>query len=157
MPANLPARVMHHPGTRGLRRGPYSPAATDGSTRGTQMESFDGRLAVVTGGGTGMGRELVLQLAAAGASVATCDLHVDALDDTAAAARAGAPAGVKISTHACDVSDESQMLRFRAEVLAAHAHDHVNLVFNTHGISGGAPLRTLPRTQVALTFSGRWR
>ena len=42
------------------------------------MESFEGKLAVVTGGGTGMGRELVLQLAAEGCSVAACDRKMDA-------------------------------------------------------------------------------
>ena len=38
------------------------------------MERFDGRLAVITGGGTGMGRELARQLAAEGCHVAICDV-----------------------------------------------------------------------------------
>src|SRR6202012_4772938 len=101
------------------------------------MESFAGKIAVVTGGGSGMGRELVRQLAAEGCSVAACDVHRGAVAETEQLASEGAPAGTKVTSHSCDVADEAQVLRFRDEVLAAHAADHVDLVFSNAGIGGG--------------------
>jgi NAD(P)-dependent dehydrogenase (short-subunit alcohol dehydrogenase family) len=116
------------------------------------MNSFAGKRAVVTGGGSGMGRELVLQLAAAGCSVATCDVNPPALAETLARAEAGAPDGVKITTHACDVSDEAQVLRFRDEVAEAHG-GILELVFNNAGIGGGGSLIADPREDWERTFA----
>src|SRR5260370_16173991 len=109
------------------------------------MDSFAGRLAVVTGGGTGMGRELVIQLAADGCSVATCDVNVDHMEETARRAEKDAPADVRITTHLADVSDEAQMNRFRDEVVARHETDHVDLLFNNAGVGGGDSFLTRPR------------
>jgi NAD(P)-dependent dehydrogenase (short-subunit alcohol dehydrogenase family) len=120
------------------------------------MDSFDGRLAVVTGGGTGMGRELVVQLAAAGASVATCDVNLDTLAETAELAAKEAPDGVRITTHLCDVSDATAMDRFRDEVLAQHETDHVHLVFNNAGIGGGGSFLTDPQETWERTFGVCW-
>src|SRR4029079_17017735 len=111
------------------------PAAGRGSARlGGTVESFEGRLAVVTGGGAGMGRELVIQLANEGCSVATCDVNADNLAETALRAEKESPAGIKITTHICDVSDEAQVNTFRDEVLAQHETDHINLLFNNAGV-----------------------
>ena len=101
------------------------------------METFAAKLAVVTGGGSGMGRELARQLAAQECSVAACDWNAESVAQAADAARSAAPPGVRVTSHACDVSDEAQVLRFRDELLAEHASDHVDLVFSNAGIGGG--------------------
>jgi NAD(P)-dependent dehydrogenase (short-subunit alcohol dehydrogenase family) len=120
------------------------------------VDSFSGKLAVVTGGGSGMGRELVRQLAAEGCSVAACDLNQDAVAVTAATAWAAAPPGVKVTGHACDVSDEAQVLRFRDELLTEHASDHVDLVFSNAGVGGGGSFVSGPRDEWERTFAIDW-
>jgi NAD(P)-dependent dehydrogenase (short-subunit alcohol dehydrogenase family) len=120
------------------------------------VESFAGQLAVVTGGGSGMGRELVRQLAAEGCSVAACDLNAEAVAVTAATAWAAAPAGVKVTGHDCDVSDEAQVARFRDELLEAHASDHVDLVFSNAGIGGGESFVNSSREVWERVFTNDW-
>jgi NAD(P)-dependent dehydrogenase (short-subunit alcohol dehydrogenase family) len=120
------------------------------------VDSFTGKLAVVTGGGSGMGRELVRQLAAQGCSVAACDLNAHTVAETAATARAGAPPGVRVTSHACDVADEAQVLRFRDELLDGHASDHVDLVFSNAGIGGGGSFIGDRREEWERTFAVDW-
>jgi NAD(P)-dependent dehydrogenase (short-subunit alcohol dehydrogenase family) len=120
------------------------------------MKSFTGKLAVVTGGGSGMGRELVHQLAGAGCSVATCDLWEDTAAATAKAAAERAPAGTKVTGHACDVSDEAQVLRFRNDALAAHDATSVQLLFNNAGIGGGGSFVSGSRQEWERTFAVDW-
>ena len=120
------------------------------------MDSFTGKLAVVTGGGSGIGRELVRQLAAQGCSVAACDLNADTIAVTAATAWAAAPPGVQVTGHACDVSDEAQVQRFRDELLEQHASDHVDLVFSNAGIAGGSSFVKDSRQEWERTFAINW-
>ena len=120
------------------------------------MESFAGKLAVVTGGGSGMGRELVRQLAAQDCSVAACDWHPAAMAETVSLARADAGSGVLVTSHACDVSDEAQVLRFRDELLGQHARDHVDLVFANAGIGGAGSFVNDSREEWEHTFAVDW-
>jgi len=120
------------------------------------MESFDGKVAIVTGGGSGMGREIVRQLAAAGCSVAACDLNADSLAETRKMALDGAGSDVRISVHECDVADEAAVLRFRDEALAAHAADHVDLVFANAGLGGAGSFINDPREQWERVFAIDW-
>jgi NAD(P)-dependent dehydrogenase (short-subunit alcohol dehydrogenase family) len=120
------------------------------------VESFTGRIAVVTGGGTGMGRELVRQLAAEGCDVATCDVSDEAVAETKALALADAPPGTRVMTFLADVSRESQVLAFRDAVTTQLDTKHVNLLFNNAGIAGGGSVVTDNRVEWERTFGVDW-
>jgi NAD(P)-dependent dehydrogenase (short-subunit alcohol dehydrogenase family) len=121
------------------------------------MKDFNGKIAVVTGGGTGMGRELVRQLVAQGASVAMCDLFADNMAETVRLCdEDGRPQGARLSSHVADVGDEAQMQRFAEAVAREHDTDRLNLLFNNAGIGGGGSFVQADREEWDRVFQICW-
>ena len=121
------------------------------------MERFDGKIAVVTGGGTGMGRELCRQLASEGCHVAMCDVSEEAMDMTTKLSLADAPEGTRVSSFIADVSEEKQVQAFRDAVVSDHSTNHVHLVFNNAGIGGGGSFIEDDRENWDKTFDVCWK
>ena len=121
------------------------------------MKDFAGKIAVITGGGTGMGRELARQLVAEGCNVAMCDVSADAMAETKRLCEVERlPQGLRITAHIADVSIEDQLLRFRDELIEQQATDKIHLLFNNAGIGGGGSLFTNTREQWEKTFNICW-
>jgi len=120
------------------------------------MKDFAGKIAVITGGGTGMGRELARQLVAEGCSVAMCDVSAENMAETQRQCRAAAPQGTRVMTFVADVSDEAQILKFRDAVARELDTDHIHLLFNNAGIGGGPSFITSPREEWEKTFNVCW-
>jgi NAD(P)-dependent dehydrogenase (short-subunit alcohol dehydrogenase family) len=121
------------------------------------MKDFAGRIAVITGGGTGMGRELARQLVAEGCNVAMCDVSAAAMAETRRLCEVERlPQGLRITAHLADVSDETQLLRFRDEVAEQHQTDKIHLLFNNAGIGGGGSMIANSREQWERTFNICW-
>jgi NAD(P)-dependent dehydrogenase (short-subunit alcohol dehydrogenase family) len=121
------------------------------------MKDFAGKIAVITGGGTGMGRELARQLVAEGCNVAMCDVSASAMAETRRLCEVEKlPQGLRITTHIADVSIEDQLLRFRDELAEQQATDRIHLLFNNAGIGGGGSLFTNTREQWEKTFNICW-
>jgi NAD(P)-dependent dehydrogenase (short-subunit alcohol dehydrogenase family) len=121
------------------------------------MKDFAGRIAVVTGGGSGMGRELVRQLAAEACNVAMCDVSEEGMAETRRLCEAvGLPQGLRVTAHLADVSDEAQVERFRDEVGERHGTDKVHLLFNNAGIGGGGSMFAHSREEWERTFNICW-
>jgi NAD(P)-dependent dehydrogenase (short-subunit alcohol dehydrogenase family) len=121
------------------------------------MKDFAGKIAVITGGGTGMGRELARQLVAEGCNVAMCDVSAEAMAETKRLCEVEKlPQGLRITTHIADVSIEDQLKRFRDELIEQQATDRIHLLFNNAGIGGGGSLFTNTREQWERTFNICW-
>jgi NAD(P)-dependent dehydrogenase (short-subunit alcohol dehydrogenase family) len=121
------------------------------------MKDFAGKIAVITGGGTGMGRELARQLVAEGCNVAMCDVSREAMAETKRLCEVERlPQGLRITTHVADVSVEDQLIRFRDELIEQQATDKIHLLFNNAGIGGGGSLFTSTREQWEKTFNICW-
>ena len=121
------------------------------------MKDFAGKIAVITGGGTGMGRELARQLVAEGCNVAMCDVSMEAMAETKRLCEVEKlPQGLRITTHVADVSIEDHYKRFRDELVEQQATDKIHLLFNNAGIGGGGSLFTNTREQWERTFNICW-
>jgi len=120
------------------------------------MQDFGDRLAVITGAGTGMGRELARQLAAEGCHLALCDVSPDEMAETQRSCQELAPTAVRVTTQQCDVSDEAQVVAFRDAVKAQHETDHIHLLFNNAGIGGGGSFLVDDRDEWEKTFGVCW-
>ncbi|NCF19704.1 MAG: SDR family NAD(P)-dependent oxidoreductase [Haliea sp.] len=94
------------------------------------MKSFEGKVAAVTGAGSGIGRELALEFARRGCHVAICcDRNMEGLQETADKARA---LGAEVTLERLDVSQRDAVYRWADKVVADHGK--VNLLINNAGV-----------------------
>lgn len=116
-------------------RPPETPgSAATGSGKPARQE-YAGRVAVVTGAGSGMGRALALELARRGAALSLCDRDPAGLAETARLALA---IGAQTHHTVVNVAERDEVRAFAADVVAEHGA--VNLVFNNAGIAHHGPV-----------------
>jgi NAD(P)-dependent dehydrogenase (short-subunit alcohol dehydrogenase family) len=120
------------------------------------MKSFEGKIALVTGGGSGMGRELALQLVAMGCDVAMCDVFSEGMAETKRSCLSQARQGTRVMTFLADVSVEDQVLAFAEAVKRELDTDHIHLLFNNAGIGGGGGFVDGIRADWEKTFNVCW-
>lgn len=101
------------------------------------MEQLEGRVAVVTGGGSGIGRAVATQLAGAGMHVVVADIQQDALDATVADLVAAGHRAIGVRT---DVSDGDSVDALAEATVAEFGAVHV--VHNNAGVGVGGPVWT---------------
>ena len=94
------------------------------------MDTLTGKVAAVTGAGSGIGRALALDLAGRGVHLALADIDDSGLAETA---RRATRSGVEVTTRTLDVSDGVDMVRWADETVERHGR--VNLVVNNAGVA----------------------
>jgi cation diffusion facilitator CzcD-associated flavoprotein CzcO/NAD(P)-dependent dehydrogenase (short-subunit alcohol dehydrogenase family) len=96
-------------------------------------DRFEGRVAAVTGAGSGIGRALAEELARRGAHLALSDIDEAGLAETVARCEGR---GVKVTAALLDVADRAAVFAWADRVVEEHGR--VNLVVNNAGVAVGA-------------------
>jgi butyryl-CoA dehydrogenase len=102
------------------------------------MKDFDGRVAAITGAGSGIGRALANNLARKGAQLALCDIDEAGLAETVAQCEGRA---VKVTAQRVDVADRAAVVAWADQVVIDHGK--VNLVINNAGVALGATIESM--------------
>ena len=112
------------------------------------MSSFEGRVAVITGGGRGMGRAHACRLASRGASVVVQDILEAEAYETVRMVR---DAGGEAQAIVCDVTDIRSV---RAELAAMERRlGRLDILVNNAGIGGEAPLEEISEQEFDRMFA----
>jgi citronellol/citronellal dehydrogenase len=114
---------------------------------------LDGQVAIVTGGGTGLGRETALELSRCGARFVICGRREEPLLETVASDPRGS-----IEARVCDIREEDQVDAMVDEILARHGQ--IDLLVNNAGGQFLAPAESITpkgfRTVIRLNVEGTW-
>lgn len=98
---------------------------------------FDGRVAAITGAGSGIGRALAIDLARRGCHLALSDIDAEGMTETVNRCEGR---GVKVTASVVDVADRAAVEAWAAQVVADHGH--VNFIFNNAGVAMGATIES---------------
>jgi NAD(P)-dependent dehydrogenase (short-subunit alcohol dehydrogenase family) len=113
---------------------------------------LDGQVAIVSGGGSGLGRATALELAVLGAQVVVCGRRQEPLDETARLAEGG------IEARACDIREEDQVAELVDGVMERHGR--IDLLVNNAGGQYMSPAEDITpkgfRTVIRLNVEGTW-
>jgi butyryl-CoA dehydrogenase len=123
--------IRHSP----LARWPDAVAPAAVERGGIAVEDFNGRVAAITGAGSGIGRALARELARRGAHLALSDVNEPGLAETVALCEGH---GVKVTSQRVDVSDKAAVFAWADQ--AVREHGKVNLVVNNAGVALGATI-----------------
>ena len=104
-------------------------AAPAARSNGARMKSFAGKVAAITGAGSGIGRELAIELGQRGGHLALSDVNPTALAETAACCKGF---DVQVTVASVDVANRAQVYRWAETVVQDHGQ--VNLIFNNAGV-----------------------
>ena len=100
----------------------------------TEPKPLAGKLVVITGAGSGIGRETALALAERGCELVLADLDLASADETARACKA---AGSAAHAYLLDVSDTAEFATFAARVREAHGIPDIVVNNAGIGLAGG--------------------